>query len=311
MDESRQGRGTKVTPVFPAVDLTVEIAPGGESKEGRSKAASQMRRTGPRRMDSVGKAEWNILKSKMKDATKGLHNINFQADKSKSGRRSFMETNKIRAKVIRVNTGSIDPNLKYSDFAVCQTRNKTDKPPTWIIFHNNKWKQMWDFAILLLVIYIAVVVPWDLSKFTVESSDIRTINITIDFFFMFDIFVTFFTTFEDRHGEIVYLHKEVATHYLYNYWFLADVSTFIVVTCINTIIALAKSKYKLKSKPESSSPSLSSSFVAIFTVTITIISKMPYALNRTISCRRHRRRRYTYYRQTSSLPNKPPHARLN
>jgi hypothetical protein len=180
-----------------------------------------------------GKTEWSILKSRMKEATTGLVTDVSTIFPENYGEDNIIEQRKVRAKVVRKSRISgINTNLKFGDFQVRQTQSK-DSLPEYIIFHNGTVKQLWDIMILFLVVYIAIVSPWFLSSFTVESQQIRAVNIAVDFCFMIDIFVAFFTTFEDPFGDVVFLHKDIRQHYLHNRWFLIDVSACLPYTLIS------------------------------------------------------------------------------
>jgi hypothetical protein len=180
-----------------------------------------------------GKTEWSILKSRMKEATTGVVTDLNTIFPDNSGENNIIEQRQVRAKVVRKSRiDGINTNLKFGDFQVRETQSK-DSLPEYIIFHNGTLKQLWDIMILFLVVYIAIVIPWFLSSFTVESQQIRAVNIAIDFCFMIDILVAFFTTFENPFGEVVFLHKDIRQHHLHNRWFLLDVFACLPYTLIS------------------------------------------------------------------------------
>ncbi len=65
-------------------------------------------------------------------------------------------------------------------------------------------KVRWEMFISVILIFTAVVTPYRIA-FT-ESDDLewRIINYTIDSSFLIDIFICFFSAFEDENEELIY-----------------------------------------------------------------------------------------------------------
>ena len=66
-----------------------------------------------------------------------------------------------------------------------------------IIMSNNHWKIMWDVWILMLLLVIVVIVPWRLAFYGDRDIVWIVIYWVIDFFFLIDIILTFFTSVSD------------------------------------------------------------------------------------------------------------------
>jgi hypothetical protein len=108
--------------------------------------------------------------------------------------------------------------------------NKTSR---YIIKEDNKYKQVFDMYIMLLVIYVAIVVPYRLAFSLEESKATKTISYVIDFSFLIDIILTFFTAYYDEPNFTeVDNYKDIAISYLKG-WFIFDVlSIFPFELCI-------------------------------------------------------------------------------
>lgn len=63
--------------------------------------------------------------------------------------------------------------------------------------HDNRYKQYWDLYISVLILYVALVVPF---RMAVEAKDTKVWiawGFTVDASFLVDIVLTFFTSFYD------------------------------------------------------------------------------------------------------------------
>ncbi|ESO87949.1 hypothetical protein LOTGIDRAFT_126829 [Lottia gigantea] len=104
------------------------------------------------------------------------------------------------------------------------------------ILHYSPFKAVWDWIILLLVIYTAIFTPYaaafllseekkSLTRETAESrySDPMTIiDLIVDIMFIIDIFINFRTTYINKNDEVVSHPGKIAVHY-FKGWFLIDV----------------------------------------------------------------------------------------
>lgn len=96
----------------------------------------------------------------------------------------------------------------------------------WIILPSNKIKHYWDLYIGVLLIYIALALPY-IVCFDIDRSDAfsMSIDILVDLSFFFDIILTFFTAIKVNDFVIV-CKKEIAKTYLRG-WFFLDLLTTI------------------------------------------------------------------------------------
>ncbi|KAH3715159.1 hypothetical protein DPMN_057865, partial [Dreissena polymorpha] len=99
------------------------------------------------------------------------------------------------------------------------------------ILHYSPFKAVWDWIILLLVIYTAVVTPY-MAAFLLNEhnrdaktrySDPLTItDLIVDIMFIIDILINFRTTYVNKNDEVVSHPGKIAVHY-FKGWFLIDV----------------------------------------------------------------------------------------
>lgn len=100
------------------------------------------------------------------------------------------------------------------------------------ILHYSPFKAVWDWIILLLVIYTAIVTPYmaafllsEQRRFADSSrySDPLTItDLIVDIMFIIDILINFRTTYVNKNDEVVSHPGKIAVHY-FKGWFLIDV----------------------------------------------------------------------------------------
>nr|XP_055058218.1 potassium voltage-gated channel subfamily H member 2a isoform X1 [Misgurnus anguillicaudatus] len=108
----------------------------------------------------------------------------------------------------------------------------------WTILHYSPFKAVWDWVILLLVIYTAIVTPYsaafllsDETQITVEEenamnpcyycSALNVVDLIVDIMFVVDIVINFRTTYVNSNDEVVSQPGRIAVHY-FKGWFLID-----------------------------------------------------------------------------------------
>ena len=94
----------------------------------------------------------------------------------------------------------------------------------FVISVDSKWKQMWDIWCMLLVLYVALVVPYRLSLDLDDNKGLVVFNIIMDLCFLLDIVLTFFTSYyDDNAGRTISTNREIAMKYLTSFFFYIDV----------------------------------------------------------------------------------------
>lgn len=102
-------------------------------------------------------------------------------------------------------------------------RQETPKTPPHIILHYSTFKAIWDWVILILTFYTAIMVPYNVA-FNTKSMDtvgLLVVDTIVDVIFFIDIVLNFHTTFVGPGGEVVSDPKIIRINYTKS-WFVID-----------------------------------------------------------------------------------------
>ena len=104
-----------------------------------------------------------------------------------------------------------------------QYRQEAPKTPPHIILHYSAFKATWDWVILVLTFYTAVMVPYNVAfkNKTMDDVPLLVIDSIVDVVFFIDIILNFHTTFVGPSGEVVSDPKIIRMNYLKS-WFVID-----------------------------------------------------------------------------------------
>ncbi|KAJ4925672.1 hypothetical protein JOQ06_018393, partial [Pogonophryne albipinna] len=103
----------------------------------------------------------------------------------------------------------------------------------WTVLHYSPFKAVWDWLILLLVIYTAILTPYsaafllnDQDEVAIQNcgyscSPLTVVDLMVDIMFIIDILINFRTTYVNVNDEVVSLPVRIAVHY-FKGWFLID-----------------------------------------------------------------------------------------
>jgi len=96
--------------------------------------------------------------------------------------------------------------------------------PEYVIRTNATWKLYWDLAMVVLVLYNSVSVPF-LAAFDPENKleALEVLEYLLDGCFAIDILFSFTTSYMDDNGDEVLDHRHIARHYGCSYKFPLDV----------------------------------------------------------------------------------------
>ncbi|CAJ1076304.1 potassium voltage-gated channel subfamily H member 6a isoform X2 [Xyrichtys novacula] len=100
----------------------------------------------------------------------------------------------------------------------------------WTILHYSPFKAVWDWIILLLVIYTAIFTPYSAAFLLNEVEEacgytcnpLNVIDLVVDVMFIVDILINFRTTYVNHNDEVVSHPGRIAQHY-FKGWFLIDI----------------------------------------------------------------------------------------
>jgi hypothetical protein len=86
----------------------------------------------------------------------------------------------------------------FEDFSNFYASNlPLDKKPKYLIAANNKFKIYFDLTVLGSLIFTTIVVPWRLAFSNSDPIGWILVYAVIDFIFLFDLVLTFFTSYTD------------------------------------------------------------------------------------------------------------------
>lgn len=102
-----------------------------------------------------------------------------------------------------------------------------------IILHYSPFKALWDWIILLLVIYTVIFTPYS-AAFLLSDKDeaarqcceyscssLNVVDLIVDIMFVIDIVINFCITYVNTNAETVSHHRRIAVYYVKG-WFLID-----------------------------------------------------------------------------------------
>ncbi|XP_067349387.1 potassium voltage-gated channel subfamily H member 7 isoform X2 [Channa argus] len=110
---------------------------------------------------------------------------------------------------------------------------QTPRMDKWTILHYSPFKAVWDWLILLLVIYTAIFTPYSAAfllndieeqrrrECGYSCSPINVVDLIVDIMFIVDILINFRTTYVNINEEVVSHPAKIAIHY-FKGWFLID-----------------------------------------------------------------------------------------
>ncbi|XP_040910677.1 potassium voltage-gated channel subfamily H member 6-like [Toxotes jaculatrix] len=110
---------------------------------------------------------------------------------------------------------------------------QTPRIQKWTILHYSPFKAVWDWVILLLVIYTAIFTPYSatfllsdqeeaaLQTCGYSCSPLNVVDLIVDIMFIVDIIINFRTTYVNSNDEVVSQSSRIAVHY-FKGWFLID-----------------------------------------------------------------------------------------
>ncbi len=104
-----------------------------------------------------------------------------------------------------------------------QYRQEAPKTPPHILLHYCAFKAIWDWIILVLTFYTAIMVPYNvaLKNKTSEDVSLLVVDSIVDVIFFIDIVLNFHTTYVGPGGEVVSDPKIIRLNYLKS-WFVID-----------------------------------------------------------------------------------------
>lgn len=114
-----------------------------------------------------------------------------------------------------------------------QYKQEAPKTPPHIILHYCAFKTTWDWIILILTFYTAIMVPYNVS-FRTKQNNLAwlVVDSVVDVIFLIDIVLNFHTTFVGPAGEVISDAKLIRMNYLKT-WFVIDLLSCLPYDIIN------------------------------------------------------------------------------
>lgn len=97
------------------------------------------------------------------------------------------------------------------------------KTPRFVILHCSTAKIVWDWFILIFILYTATSVPF-IVCFKFDSVPMTIADTAVDFMFLIDIVLNFHTSYVDDDGSIVFDPQRIRRTY-FRSWFFVDLVT--------------------------------------------------------------------------------------
>ena len=131
--------------------------------------------------------------------------------KNENNSQESLNTVEVEA-VWKKNLGSIDENKHKKSKNNCRT-----------IHPNSRWRKVWDAYLSFWLLYSCIVTPINLAFFDPNPGDpLFAIDMIIDFSFLIDVIMNFFTGFYDKEGAVRMDICEISRNYLFS-WFALDI----------------------------------------------------------------------------------------
>ena len=122
----------------------------------------------------------------------------------------------------------------YKREKICDTdtedeESENEKEVPWIILPDNPYKKIWDLFIACIILYSAIVTPYEIAF--LDNTNISWFDILIDIVLAIDVVLNFFTAYTDSEENLIRNHKKIIIKYLKS-WFIID---FISILPLNYI----------------------------------------------------------------------------
>ncbi|XP_055017172.1 potassium voltage-gated channel subfamily H member 5-like [Boleophthalmus pectinirostris] len=123
--------------------------------------------------------------------------------------------------------------LQLNSDILPQYKQEAPKTPPHIILHYCTFKTTWDWVILILTFYTAIMVPYNVS-FKTKQNNVTwlVLDSVVDVIFLVDIVLNFHTTFVGPGGEVISDPKLIRMNYLKT-WFVIDLLSCLPYDIIN------------------------------------------------------------------------------
>jgi Ion transport protein len=106
--------------------------------------------------------------------------------------------------------------------------------PPGIIHPQSFWKTVWNAQMLIIIIFLSISVPYRIAFEDIAPPAWFYTDTVLDFLFIIDMILNFFTAIENDNGDITIDRKRIAIIYLKS-WFMIDLTSSIPITLIQYV----------------------------------------------------------------------------
>uniref|UniRef100_A0A8C7EDW8 Potassium voltage-gated channel subfamily H member 2-like n=1 Tax=Nothoprocta perdicaria TaxID=30464 RepID=A0A8C7EDW8_NOTPE len=164
-----------------------------------------------------------------------LNFVDFKADAflaAPSGEKEIIAPTKLKDRTHNV-TEKVTQVLSLGADVLPEYKLQAPRIHKWTILHYSPFKAVWDWLILLLVIYTAIFTPYSAAFLLNDQeeaqrrncgyscSPLNVVDLIVDIMFIIDILINFRTTYVNSNEEVVSHPAKIAIHY-FKGWFLID-----------------------------------------------------------------------------------------
>uniref|UniRef100_A0ABM5GM67 Voltage-gated inwardly rectifying potassium channel KCNH2 n=1 Tax=Pogona vitticeps TaxID=103695 RepID=A0ABM5GM67_9SAUR len=164
-----------------------------------------------------------------------LNFVDFKAEAfltSPSNEKEIIASSKLKDRTHNV-TEKVTQVLSLGADVLPEYKLQAPRIHKWTILHYSPFKAVWDWLILLLVIYTAIFTPYSAAFLLNDKeehvrhscgyscSPLNVVDLIVDIMFIIDILINFRTTYVNTNEEVVSHPAKIAIHY-FKGWFLID-----------------------------------------------------------------------------------------
>lgn len=188
---------------------------------------------------SVSSSSINILnKSNMnKSVNQSNRGIDYEIDSDKEN--NINEENLGSARGLVTDFRKLTKREKICDSDTEDEGSDNEKEVSWIIMPDNSFKRFFDVIVALIIIYSAIVLPYNIAFEDTESNSEEIIDNVFNAILFVDIIINFFSAYVDNEDNIVKNRKRIVKTYLKT-WFIIDLLS---VLPINYFFQQTTAKY--------------------------------------------------------------------
>ena len=142
----------------------------------------------------------------------------------------------------RRSSSQVQPSVDVSTFSdrevavhLKATRFRAVERQHGVLNPDGQFRIVWDAVMACCLIFLAIAVPIELGWDPKLPNEMIVLNVTLDFLFIFDIALSFFTGYEENLSYVFDRHK-VARRYLFT-WFVPDVFSSVPVQLIQQLMS--------------------------------------------------------------------------